>query len=360
MHTLKKSLFLCGAAALLAGSCEKEPPVLVVDQNPYHKILFYNVENLFDTVDQPGVSDEEFTPVAEKNWNGEKLFDKLNKIARVIEDTGANEWPALVGLCEVENRDVLELLIATTPLREAGYEIIHKESPDYRGIDVALLYNRNLFHLNAYRAYPVWFPFDEAYSTREVLYVKGELEDIGPVHVFVNHWPSRSSGEVETRPKRIFVAEMIRSKVDSIFETDPQARIVITGDFNDEPKDLSVTSGLSGLTSFSTPEPKQLYALSRYLQDSSPIGTYKYKGNWNFLDQFVLSSAWLDTSQAVYCQPADLEVVQFEYLLTEDKTYMGKQPYRTYLGNYFNGGYSDHLPVALKLRYKDPSEPAQK
>lgn len=353
MKTLRTYFLLLFSVVLLAGSCEKDDPVQIIDTNPYHRIMFYNVENLFDTVDQPGTADEEFTPDAEKEWNTRKLFDKLDKIARVIKDTGEDTWPALIGFCEVENRDVLELLLAATDMKEAGYEIIHKESPDYRGIDVALLYKRDIFELITYKLYQVWFPFNIDYSTREVLYVKGNLAGTGEIHLFVNHWPSRSGGEMETRPKRVFVAELIRTKVDSIFGLDPQARIILTGDFNDEPDDFSIISGLTGLHSFDKPKPGNLYALSRYLQLNSDIGSYKYKGNWNFLDQFVVSSSLLDTTQNLYCRPTDLEITERYYLFEEDKTYMGKKPFRTYLGNYFHGGYSDHLPVALKLRYRE-------
>lgn len=337
----------------MAGSCEKENPAIVVDSNPYHRIMFYNVENLFDTLDQPGTADEEFMPNAEKEWNSKKLFDKLNKISRVVKDAGEGEWPVLIGMCEVENRDVLEMLLASTDMKDAGYEIIHKESPDFRGIDVALLYREDLFELLSYKMYPVWFPFLKDYSTREVLYAKGNLAGTGEVHIFVNHWPSRSGGEVESRPKRIFVAELIRTKVDSIFNVDADARIILTGDFNDEPNDLSITSGLSGLHSFDSPKETSLYAISMYLKTNSQIASYKYKGNWNMLDQFVVSTSLLDTTQSLYCRPQDLEIIQRSYLFQEDKTYMGKKPYRTFLGDYFNGGYSDHLPVALKLRYTE-------
>jgi len=354
MKTLRAYLIPLLSLLFIAGSCEKDDdPVQIVDTNPYHRIMFYNVENLFDTVDQPGTADEEFTPEADKKWNTSKLFDKLDKIAKVIKDTDGDEWPALIGLCEVENRDVLELLLASTDMKDAGYEIIHKESPDYRGIDVALLYKRDVFELINYKLFQVWFPFNVGYSTREILYVKGDLAGTGEIHLFINHWPSRSGGEMESRPKRVFVAELLRTKVDSIFDVDPQSRIIITGDFNDEPNDFSVISGLTGLHSYDKPKSGNLYALSRYLQLNSDIGSYKYKGNWNFLDQFVVSSALLDTTQNLYCRPTDLDIFGRDYLFENDKTYMGKKPYRTYLGDYFHGGYSDHLPVGLKLRYRE-------
>jgi hypothetical protein len=356
MNILKSYLLFILALGLMAGACEREGQEQeepVVDLNPFHRMLFYNVENLFDTLDQPETRDEEFMPGSDKEWNTDKLFDKVFKIAKVVEDAGDGTWPPLIGLCEVENRDVLELMLASTNMKAAGYEIVHKESPDYRGIDVALLYRTDLFDLQSYSLYQVWFPFNAGYSTREVLYAKGNLAGTGEIHLFVNHWPSRSGGEIESRPKRIFVAELVRTKVDSIFGQDPKARIIITGDFNDEPDDLSIVSGLNGLHSYDKPKDGNLYAISKYLMENSSIGSYKYKGDWNSLDQFVVSGALLDTTGSIYCRPSDLGIIERHYLFQEDNTYMGKKPFRTYLGDYFNGGYSDHLPVELKLRYRD-------
>ena len=352
-HILKTNLIFIAAILLMSASCEKESPEPFIDTNPYHQIMFYNVENLFDTLDQAGTVDEEFMPEAAKEWNTEKLFDKLYKIEKVISEIDTNGWPALIGFCEVESRNVLDMLVATTALKDSGYQIVHKESPDYRGIDVALLYKQSEFELIDYKLWSVWFPFNLDYSTREVLYVKGNLAGLGTIHLFVNHWPSRSGGEIESRPKRIFVAEMLRSKVDSIYSSDEEARIIIMGDLNDEPNDLSVISGLSAYTEFDKIEPKNLYAISKYLQDNSDIGSYKYKGIWNYLDQFVVSSSMLDTAAQFYCQPTDLGIMDRYYLFEEDKTYMGKKPFRTYLGDYYHGGYSDHLPVSLKIRYKN-------
>ena len=338
---------------MVGGSCEREQgnDLVVVDDNPYFSVMFYNVENLFDTLAVAGAPDEEFTPGSEKEWNSRKLFDKLDKIARVAAEVDSSGYPEIIGLCEVENRDVLEMLVNTTSLKGQGYQIVHKESPDYRGIDVALLYKESTFALEDYRLWPVWFPFDEGYSTREVLYVKGNLDQQGSVHFFVNHWPSRSGGEIETRPKRIFVAEMVRTKVDSILQTDPQARIILMGDLNDEPDDLSVVSGLNALGEYADPQGDELYSMTRYLQKNDFGGSYKYQGNWNHLDQFVVSGTLLDTTQALYCRLTDVRTGDLEYLFEEDKTYMGVKPFRTYLGDFYHGGYSDHLPVILRIRY---------
>ena len=336
----------------LSCSCEKKIPQHIEDTNPYYRMMFYNVENLFDTIDSPDTNDSEFLPDGRNEWNSDRYYEKLNHIARVVTDLGGDSYPSLVGLCEIENLDVLEGLILSTSLKEAGYEIIHKESPDYRGIDVALLYRPGDFSLLEYKTWQVWFPFDEGYSTREVLYAAGELPTKDVLHVFINHWPSRGGGELETRPKRIFVAEMVRSKVDSLLAEDPDAKIVITGDFNDEPSDLSIISGLNAYYTFDNPENNRLYNPSHYLQKNIYTGSYKYKGSWNMLDQFIISGSLLDTSDNIYSSQYDVHLFEEDYLLEKDDTYMGVKPYRTYLGPYYNGGYSDHLPVYLDIRYK--------
>ena len=353
MKLLRNLLLIGGLLLALSCSCEKNEPLIITDNNPAYRFMFYNVENLFDTLDTPNTNDQDFLPDGDYVWNTERYYEKLHHIARVVTDVGDETYPALIGLCEVENLDVLKGLTLATSLKDAGYEIVHKQSPDYRGIDVALLYRPDLFNLIEYKTWQVWFPFDNNYSTREVLYVQGELPGNNKLHVFVNHWPSRSGGEIETRPKRIFVAELVRSKVDSLLAIDPEARIVITGDFNDEPTDLSIVSGLNAFSSFDKPENDRLYNPSHYLQKNINKGSYKYKGSWNMLDQFIISGSLLDTSGNIYSSQHDVHLFEADYLLERDKTYLGDKPYRTYLGSYYNGGYSDHLPVYIDIRYKE-------
>ena len=352
MRIAKNIILLAGLLLALSCSCEKNIPEVKPDNNPSYRFMFYNVENLFDTLDNPGTRDEEFMPDQDKEWNTDKYYDKLNKIAKVVTDLGEGEYPVVIGLCEIENRSVLEGLTLATSLKDAGYQIIHKESPDYRGIDVALLVRPDIFKLLNYKTWSVWFPFDPDRSTREVLYACGELPGKDTIHIFTNHWPSRYGGEVESRPKRIFVAELVRSKVDSLLAMDPDANIIITGDFNDEPTDLSIVSGLSAYSSFDDPQNDRLYNVSHYLQKSINTASYKYKGSWNMLDQFIISGSLLDTTGDIYSSQWDVHLFEKDYLLQKDDTYLGSKPYRTYLGDYFNGGYSDHLPVYLDIRHR--------
>jgi endonuclease/exonuclease/phosphatase family metal-dependent hydrolase len=325
---------------------------VVNDPNPHFRVMFYNTENLFDVIDDPLINDEEFLPGSQKKWTEGRYQEKIGHIAKVIKDLGEDTLPVLVGLCEVENRKTVDDLINTTVLKGLDYKIIHRESPDSRGIDVALLYRSRYFQLIDSHFFPIRFPFDTAVRTREVLYANGILGGKDTLHVFVNHWPSRSSGEIQTRPLRVWVAEAVRYRVDSILRKSPKAQILITGDFNDEPMDLSVVSGLKALLSYDKPDDGNLYDLTQGLKNSSPGGTYKYKGSWNLLDHAVVSGSILDTSRLLYSRPSDLHVFQAKYLLEPDKTNMGDQPLRTYLGNFYQGGYSDHLPVYLDIHYR--------
>jgi len=344
--------FLAFISLLLAGSCEKEKPSGVNDTNPHFRVMFYNTENLFDAIDDPLTNDEEFLPGSPKKWTEERYQDKLDHIAKVIKDLGKDTLPVLVGLCEVENRKTVDDLITKTALNGLDYKIIHHESPDSRGIDVALLYRSRYFQLIDSHFFAIRFPFDTAVRTREILYAHGILGGKDTLHIFVNHWPSRSSGEIQSRPLRVWVAEAVRFRVDSILRKSPSVQILITGDFNDEPMDLSVVSGLNALLSYEKPYPGKLYDLTQGLKKSSPQGTYKYKGAWNLLDHMVVSGSILDTARILYSRPTDLHVFQSKYLLEPDKENMGERPVRTYLGNFYQGGYSDHLPVYLDIHYR--------
>ena len=203
-------------------------------------VMFYNVENLFDIVDNPETSDEEFTPGSEKKWDEEKYEKKLKDISDVIKAVGKKELPEIVGLCEVENQKVLQDLVDTRSLRRGNYGIIHYDSPDSRGIDCAFLYRTEKFTVSNSRSVPVIFPFDSSLTTRDILYVEGTTNEGETLHFFINHWSSRAEGERESQPKRMFCAVTLRKEVDAIMNRDPEARILIMGDLNDEPSNRSV------------------------------------------------------------------------------------------------------------------------
>ena len=306
------------------------------------RILFYNVENLFDTINDEGHRDGEFTPEHEKNWNAEKYQFKLAQLSKVIATADTGYLPNIIGLSEVENKGVIEDLIANPLLQNAEYKIIHQESPDFRGIDVALIHDKN------YRAlkntfYNIPLPGDRS-TTRDLLYSKGVFKK-DTLHLFVNHWPSRYGGKVKSDPKRAFVAAILRRKVDSLFAADAAPKIVIMGDFNDYPQDSSLAIILGALPE-STGKPNELINLA-WATDAAGVGSYNYRGHWGALDQMIVSGYLLD-GKKWHVNMNSYEVVKRPWMMyTNDK---GEQyPSRTYGGPNYYGGYSDHLAVMLKI-----------
>jgi endonuclease/exonuclease/phosphatase family metal-dependent hydrolase len=313
--------------------------------NPARKqftILFYNVENLFDTLDDKHIQDNEFLPGSKKNWNTTKYEKKVNDIARVIASVSPSDFPELVGLCEIENRSVLNDLVRAESIRGSRYQIIQEESPDPRGIDVALLYRPGEFREISHEAIPVRYENDPKNKTRDILYVYGKLGD-QPVHIFVNHWPSRVGGEEESEAKRVWAASVLRKKVDEILAKDPSARVMIMGDMNDEPtsKSLSETLGAAG--------PKSGAKLVNLMlpEKEAGHGSYYYRGDWNMLDNLVVSSGLLFGKKLKVVAGKGFIFSQ-DWMIFETKN-GDKSPNRTYAGEKYTGGVSDHFPVYFKL-----------
>ena len=314
-----------------------------------YRILFYNVENLFDTKDDSLKNDAEFLPQGEKYWTWKKYQDKCSKVAKIITAVGGWELPEIVGLCEIENKRTLNGILYSTPLKKANYKTIHKESPDHRGIDVALFYQPDRF-----------FPIDTSFlklnykksshsTTREILYVKGATHTDDTLHIFVNHWPSRWGGQLESEHKRISAALLLRNKVDSIFNTNAKAKIIIMGDFNDYPNNKSLTKALKASEPNKDIINNELYNLASILETKSSIASHKYKGIWGMLDQFIVSGALMNTNGILQAQPNNMFLFAPNYLLETDNSYKGIRPCRTYIGYKYHGGFSDHLPVYLDL-----------
>jgi hypothetical protein len=307
------------------------------------RFMFYNVENLFDIYNDSLTDDDEFLPKGVRRWNFQRYERKINSLYKVI--IAAGEWypPALVGLCEVENRKVLDDLVYGTYLSKYNYGIIHEDSPDSRGIDVCLIYRKDFVNIVDYK---YWIPprfENEKFLTRSVLYLKCTiLKDT--IHVFVNHWPSRRGGVLEGEPLRLKIAEMVKNKADSIASCSVgEARIIIIGDFNSTPDDqaLCLLAGKleSGLS---------LINLSAGLPAGS--GTYRYMGIWELIDQVILSEIFIDGKDGLFTEPEMLRIFQPDFLLQNDPKYPGQSPNSTYRGYRYQGGFSDHLPVLLDLR----------
>ena len=312
------------------------------------RILFYNVENLFDTFNDPGKNDNAFTPDGDMRWTPYRLNKKISNIYKAI--TAAGEWsmPAIIGLCEVENRDVLELLVNNTGLRNAGYQIVHRNSPDSRGIDVAALYRPDDFRLLQKSFAGITFPFDTATSTRDILYMKGIAGNDDTLHLFVNHWPSRWGGQAATAPYRNHAAIVLKSMTDSLVSINPFAKIIIMGDFNDDPEDESLKKYLEAGIDYNKPESGRLYNVSKEIR-SSRIGSYKYQGVWYLYDQFIVSGSMINGIGGLQTNSQSVKVFNADFLLIHDATWFGLKPFRSYEGFRYTGGFSDHLPVYLDV-----------
>lgn len=320
--------------------------------NSDFRIGFYNVENLFDLVDDSLTRDEAFTPEGENRYTFSRYKKKSVGLARTILAMGVWEPMEIVGLCEVENKWVLEGFTKHSPLRNAGYEIIHEDSPDRRGIDVACLYRPDKFNLILYKYYRVVFPHDPERKTRDILYMKGILPNADTLHLFINHFPSRWGGQFASEPGRAHVAGMIRQKVDSLNERYNNPLIVVTGDFNDEPDDISLKDVLDAKLNPDEARANDLVNLMAPVKYK--FGTHFFAGEWGVLDHFIVSNQLLKGS-STYTRPNSVGIFDAPWLLTKNAA--GQDViFRTYQGPAYKGGYSDHLPIFLDLYFNRPEQ----
>lgn len=310
-------------------------------------IFFYNVENLFDTHDNPETEDNYFTPEGEYHWTGKRLNLKLLNISKAI--LGASGWsvPDILLFCEIENRDILEKLIKNTPLKSFPFKIIHKDSPDHRGIDVGMIYNAERFYPIEYNYYPLEVN-QKIIETREILYVSGIVNGTDTLHIFGNHWPSRFSGFMETKSLRNAAAKLLKTKVDELYQRYQSPKIVIMGDFNDNPEDESLFEVLVAKKIEESIPENQLFNLFFDLKRVNS-GTLKYQSQWFIFDQIIVSGSLLTAKSGIYARPENAKIVALPFLLEQDEKFGGKKPFRTYYGFSYNGGFSDHLPVLLEL-----------
>lgn len=321
------------------------------------RIMGYNVENLFDTRHDSLKNDHEFLPDAVRHWNYNKYKKKLDNIARVIIAVGGWTPPALVALCEVENDSVLRDLTRYSALREAGYRYLMTQSPDERGIDVALLYQRSVFKPIAHQGIPITRLRKEDRPTRDILHVSGILLNKDTLDVLVAHFPSRSGGAKESEPYRLHAARRLKAAIDSLFQLRQHPQIILMGDFNDYPNNKSVRQVLQAERPPVSPDSirtKRLYhLLAGKAADRKGFGSYKYQGEWGLLDHLIVSGSLMRKDSPLYTDETKADVFRPPFLLTEDKKYGGKQPFRTYYGMKYQAGYSDHLPVwaEFRLRY---------
>ncbi len=316
-----------------------------------HSILFYNVENLFDTHDDPQSEDESYTPEGELHWTNKRLSQKLLNLSKVI--LSASDWnvPDIAIFAEIENKYVLEKLIHDTPLKSFAYKIIHKDSPDHRGIDVGLIYNSASFSPIEYNYYPLEVN-NTIINTRELLYVSGVFNDIDTIHIFGNHWPSRYSGLLETKDLRKAAAILLREKVDELNLKYISPKIVIVGDFNDNPDDETLSEVLMAGRVENQLKENSLYNLFFDLKRDNQ-GSLKYQSQWYIFDQIIVSGSLILKNLGLHVIPENAKILALPYLLEDDNKFGGKKPFRTYYGFTYNGGFSDHLPILLQLNSAD-------
>ena len=346
-------ILLLGIGLPLVGCLNQLQTETSVPDKPEVRVAFYNVENLFDTEDDPYRLDEEFLPTSDKKWDNGRYEDKIAKLAKVI---AAMNYPELLGLAEIENEAVLRKLIEHPDLAEADYDIVHYDSPDVRGIDVALLYRTVSFTPESSQAIPLTFE-GEDYKSRDILLVSGTLgkdAKYNTVHVLVNHWPSRRGGVAKSEPRRLVAAQTARQAVDELMQSDPLANVILLGDFNDEPTNRSITEGLRATGSVKKKDPFQLYNTVAAL-DEQGRGSYQFRGNWNMLDQIILSQGLVEDARRAddyHYRAESATIFAPEWILQTEGKYRG-YPDRTYAGDKYLGGYSDHLPVYIELTNED-------
>ncbi len=313
------------------------------------RVVFWNVENLYDTYDDTTRLDNEFTPSGMMRWNYTRFHTKLNHVAKTLLAIGEWEPPGIIGLCEIENRYVMNRLIYESPLKPFGYRMVHHESPDLRGIDVALLYRPSVFRVLFSKPYKISFPFDTAARTREILLIQGVAGNTDTLDLLINHWPSRRGGYAESQPRRDFVAGVLRKILDSIQSGYPQSKILIMGDFNDEPSSASICGILHALSPDSMRSSLDLINLM--FPFCGRQGSHRYRGNWSMLDQFMASGSLIRPLRGIRVLTGSVNIYRGNFLLKEDVKYFGSKPFRTFNGYRYEGGFSDHLPVVLDLEY---------
>ncbi len=313
---------------------------ITLNEDNLFSIAFYNTENLFDYKDDKHTLDSDFTPSGRKKWGHYRYQHKVNKIAKVISKIGTSDCmypPVLVGLAEIETKDVALDITQSETLRYLNYDCVHYESPDERGIDVALLYNKDFFELLDSEPIPiqVYEPNGVKDDTRDILYIKGNLHG-ELTHVFVNHWPSRRKGVDKTHLKRITLANILTERVDAIMTEDKDAKVIIMGDFNDDPSSESIAKHLVS--------DQILNPMAKLHQPKQ--GSLTHNGVWHLFDQILHSKTFTNTTGTQHVKSAIFN----EEFLTDWTGRNKGEPMRTYIGKFYRGGFSDHFPVYSILK----------
>ncbi len=311
-------------------------------------VMFYNLENLFDTINNNGKYDLEFSPSGKNRWDGKKYWSKVGNMAYAISQTTTKltpMGPAIIGVSEIENKSVLEDLVKAEAIRDWTLQVIHHDSPDRRGVDVGLLYNPRFFKPINVTNHTLKIEGMPNFKTRDQMCVVGLLggERVG---IIVNHWPSRRGGTEQSSYLREAAAQLSKSIADSLMKIDPKMGIIIMGDLNDDPHDKSCAVVLGAQKKQEDVVSGGFYNPFWTMLDKG-IGSYCYKGNWDLFDQIIINQNLLKTgpSKLTYLK---CEVINDEFLKQQDGQYRG-YPHRTFSGGVFLNGYSDHFPTQIFL-----------
>lgn len=319
-----------------------------VSKTKEYVVAFYNVENLFDTEDNPDKIDEDFTPGGKYEWDQKKYERKLFQIAKAIESIGEN-GPDLLGLGEVENPKVIEDLLNQEQLKDRKYEFVHFESPDMRGIDVAFVYDSKVFKVEEKEAYEIYFEQEPDYTSRKILCVSGKLKNQS-LHILVNHWPSRYGGQEESESRRLTAANKAKEVMDALYAKDDDAHIIIMGDMNDDPFNRSLVESLGAVGDESDVAENGFFNPMTNLHDADDYGSLTYRGKWNLFDQVIISEDLMDDKGKLKYVEGSAQVHNIK-MLQVGFGKGAKYPRRAIFRGKFEGeGYSDHFPVYIKLK----------
>jgi endonuclease/exonuclease/phosphatase family metal-dependent hydrolase len=311
--------------------------------------MFFNIENYFEAKNDSLHPKREFAPSGVQHWTRERFNKKSMEIFRTFVAVGGAELPDIIGLCEIENRTVLNRLYYDTPFAKYEYGIVHQESPDRRGIDVALFYKKSTFTLVDKKF--IYVNLGKRRTTRDILYAKGIVNQLDTLHIMVVHAPSKYGGAAASEPNRQAFAKVLRSFIDSLNSVTKKLYLVVMGDFNDLPDSPSVEHIVQASRNLHSPHPDSLYNLAMPLyRQNKKAGTIKYNGKWQLIDMMLVSGLLLNSKEPIYCEPTDYRIFKMPYLMEEDERYADSIPKRTYKGMRYNGGISDHLPVVLDIR----------
>ncbi len=312
------------------------------------RIMWWNLENFFDPSNDSLTADDDFTAEGENHWTYRRFYQKKDNIYKAILSMGLDSLPVAIGICEVENDWVLRQLCLNTPLRRFDYDYIHYDSPDRRGIDVALLYRKNLFEVIYSKPIPVVDVTDTDFKTRDILLVKGVIKDMDTVFFLMNHFPSKRLGYVSYK-KRMLAVTVLGNTLDTIVQSNPNCKMVVMGDFNDTPFDDCIVKGLQVL-----PDKKDWGNNTMInLMVDVPLGkgTYKYQGWWSCIDQIMITkNLYPDYSTSMEVVGGIANIYSPNFLLIRDNKFLGMKLYRTYTGPKYHGGFSDHLPIYIDIQ----------